>query len=54
MITLNTYVGEWPDTDEQTRLIMDSALGDVPSSALLALRVGKEPGKGVTGWRFQR
>lgn len=30
MITLNTYVGEWPDTDEQTRSIVDSALGDVP------------------------
>jgi len=30
MITLNTYVGEWPDTDEQTRSIVDSVLGDVP------------------------
>jgi integrase len=30
MVTLNTYVGEWPDTDEQTRSIVDSALGDVP------------------------
>jgi integrase len=29
-ITLNTYVGEWPDTDRQTRIIVDSALGDVP------------------------
>lgn len=30
MITLNTYVGEWPDTDERTRSIVDDALGDVP------------------------
>jgi hypothetical protein len=30
MITLNTYVGEWPDTDEHTRSIVDAALGDVP------------------------
>jgi integrase len=30
-ITLNTYVGEWPDTDEQTRSIVDATLGDVPS-----------------------
>ena len=30
MITLNTYVGEWPDTDERTRSIVDAALGDVP------------------------
>lgn len=29
-ITLNTYVGEWPDTDQQTRTIVDSALGHVP------------------------
>lgn len=29
-ITLNTYVGEWPDTDRQTRTIVDSALGHVP------------------------
>jgi hypothetical protein len=29
-ITLNTYVGEWPDTDERTRSIVDAALGDVP------------------------
>ncbi len=30
-ITLNTYVGEWPDSHEQTRSIVDAALGDVPS-----------------------
>jgi hypothetical protein len=30
MITLNTYVGEWPDTDERTHPIIDAALGDVP------------------------
>jgi len=29
-ITLNTYVGEWPDTDWQTRSIVDAALGRVP------------------------
>jgi integrase len=29
MITLNTYAGEWPDTDESVRSIVDSALGDV-------------------------
>ena len=29
-ITLNTYVGEWPDTDRQTRSIVDLALGSVP------------------------
>ena len=31
MITLNTYAGEWPDTDDHARAIVDSALGDVPS-----------------------
>ena len=30
MITLNTYAGEWPDTDDHARAIVDSALGDVP------------------------
>lgn len=30
MITLNTYAGEWPDTDDQARAIVDSALGNVP------------------------
>ena len=34
-ITLNTYVGEWPDTDRQTRMIVDSALGHVPGCALI-------------------
>lgn len=29
-ITLNTYVGEWPDTDRDTSSIIDSALGSVP------------------------
>jgi hypothetical protein len=28
-ITLNTYVGEWPDTDSETRSIIDAALGSV-------------------------
>lgn len=31
MITLNTYAGEWPDTDDHERTIVDSALGSVPS-----------------------
>jgi integrase len=30
MITLNTYAGEWPDTDDRARTIVDSALGSVP------------------------
>jgi hypothetical protein len=30
IITLNTYVGEWPDTDQETSTIMDAALGQVP------------------------
>jgi integrase len=29
-ITLNTYVGEWPDTDQETTTIVDAALGHVP------------------------
>ena len=28
--TINTYVGEWPDTDSETRSIIDAALGRVP------------------------
>lgn len=30
IITLNTYVGEWPDPDQETSTIMDAALGQVP------------------------
>jgi integrase len=30
-ITLDTYVGEWPEAYEKTRTIVDGALGDVPS-----------------------
>ena len=30
MITLNNYAGEWPDTDDRTQSIVDSALGNVP------------------------
>lgn len=30
-ITLNTYVGEWPDTGQETNTIVDTALGLVPS-----------------------
>jgi len=29
-ITLNTCVGEWPDTGQETSAIMDAALGQVP------------------------
>ncbi|WP_202805938.1 site-specific integrase [Actinopolymorpha alba] len=29
-ITLNTYVGEWPEAEERTRALVDAALGDVP------------------------
>lgn len=31
MITLNEYVGEWPELEERTRSIVDSELGSVPS-----------------------
>jgi hypothetical protein len=41
MITLNTYVGEWPDTDEQTRSIVDSALGDVPRACPAGAAIGQ-------------
>jgi integrase len=37
-ITLNTYVGEWPDTDQETSAIMDAALGQVPRMCLPAVR----------------
>ncbi|MET7460399.1 tyrosine-type recombinase/integrase [Nonomuraea sp. NPDC005501] len=30
MVTLNTYVGEWPEAQERTRALVDSALGRVP------------------------
>jgi integrase len=39
MITLNTYAGEWPDTDDHARTIVDSALGSVPWPC---------PGRGTT------
>ncbi|GAA3143291.1 hypothetical protein GCM10010466_37840 [Planomonospora alba] len=29
-VTLNTYVGEWPEAQERTRALVDSALGRVP------------------------
>lgn len=29
-VTLDTYVGEWPEAHEKTRAIVDGALGDVP------------------------
>ncbi|MFD8534484.1 tyrosine-type recombinase/integrase [Streptosporangium canum] len=30
MVTLNTYVGEWPEAQERTRVLVDDALGHVP------------------------
>lgn len=30
MITLNEYVGEWPELEEKTRTLIDAALGEVP------------------------
>jgi integrase len=30
MVTLNTYVGEWPEAQEKTRALVDGALGRVP------------------------
>jgi integrase len=39
-ITLNTYVGEWPDTDQETSTIMDAALGQVPRMCPPAGRLG--------------
>jgi integrase len=42
-ITLNTYVGEWPDTDQETSAIMDAALGRVPR---MCPRVARPEGKG--------
>jgi hypothetical protein len=39
-ITLNMYVGEWPDTDQETSTIMDAALGQVPRMCPSAARHG--------------
>ncbi|WP_424528742.1 site-specific integrase [Sphaerisporangium viridialbum] len=30
VVTLNTYVGEWPEAQEKTRALVDGALGRVP------------------------
>jgi hypothetical protein len=38
MITLNTYAGEWPDTDDHPRTIVDTVLGDVPCVPLATCR----------------
>ena len=43
-ITLNTYVGEWPDTDQETRTIMDAALGQVPGYVLRRCVIDERPG----------
>jgi integrase len=34
-ITLDTYVGEWPEAHEKTRAIVDGAFGDVPRMCAL-------------------
>jgi len=34
MITPNTCAGEWPDTDDHARTIVESALGNVPGMCL--------------------
>jgi integrase len=41
-ITLNTYVGEWPDTDQETSTIVDAALGQVPRMCPPAVRRGRK------------
>jgi hypothetical protein len=43
-ITLNTYVGEWPGTDSETRSIIDAALGSVPRMCPVPLPGGKVRG----------
>jgi hypothetical protein len=52
MITLNTYVGEWRDTDERTRTIANSALGDVPHMCPAETGTGDLPGRSVAGALF--
>jgi len=54
MITLNTYAGEWPDTDYHARMIVDSALGDVPVRALPSVPSGKSPSQRLGLAVFQR
>jgi integrase len=46
MITLNTYAGEWPDTDDQAREIVDSVLGECPVRALSDVLPAKGAGQG--------
>jgi hypothetical protein len=36
-----TYVGEWPDTDSETRSIIDAALGSVPRMCPVPLPGGR-------------
>ena len=46
MITLNTYAGEWPATNDHARAIVHSALGNLPGrSALSGVSPGKNPVK---------
>jgi len=35
-ITLNTYVGHWPDALDRTRSLVDAALGPAASGAITA------------------
>ena len=53
-ITLNTYVGEWPDTDRQTRSIVDAALGSVPECALTPDRERECAARWLARSLFQR
>ncbi|WUI00247.1 site-specific integrase [Spirillospora sp. NBC_00431] len=41
MITLNEYVGEWPELEEKTRTLVDAALGDVPRLCPLEAVAGR-------------
>ena len=45
-ITLNTYVGYWPDAIDQTRTLVDSALGrtgSVPEGPLVTCSAAQAP-----------
>jgi hypothetical protein len=54
MITRNTYAGEWPDTDDQARVIVDSVLGNVPCACLSHVPSGKDAGRRPGAAVFQR
>jgi hypothetical protein len=54
MITLNTYAGDWPDTDDQAREIVDSVLGECLVRALDDMLPAKGAGQGPAVGVFQR